>query len=119
MLRALVAILALSFSLVAGACWRAEGRLSVDGESWKFDQKIEHNKEYSIPLGTFILSFTVAPVKGGTNLLRYKVEEKKGLTRTMVTVGEDEIRDDSSREIYAKGEEGQPHSIINLKLSNI
>jgi hypothetical protein len=46
MLKNIFSIFLLSFSLNAFACWKAEGTLAVDGESWKLNQKIEHNKEY-------------------------------------------------------------------------
>lgn len=118
MLTKFLTIAFLTFSLNAFACWKVEGSLSVDGESWKLNQKIEHNKEYIFPMGTFILKMTVKP--GKTQKLVYVVQEKKGTTLTLVTKGEEEeIKVGESRDIYAKGEEGQPNSIITVKLTNI
>ncbi len=118
MLKNIFSIFLLSFSLNAFACWKGEGTLAVDGESWKLNQKIEHNKEYVFPMGTFILKILVKP--GKTQTLVYEVQEKKGINLTLVTKGEEEeIKVGETKEIYAKGEEGQPNSIITIKLTNI
>lgn len=114
----IILIALLLWTLPALACWRAQGSLAVDGETWKFDQKIEHNKEYLFPMGTFTLKFTVKKKKG-TNTFVYVVQEKKGLTLTNVTMGDEEVETGKDREIYAKGLEGQPNSIITIKLLNI
>lgn len=119
MLKQIFIISSLLFSLSAFACWKAKGSFAVDGETWKLSQKFEHNKTYSLPMGTFILNLTVKPLKGGMNNLVYTVHEKKGAKLTLVTQGEEEIKDNTDREIYAKGEEGQPNSIIIIKLNHI
>lgn len=108
----------LTLSLNAFACWKVEGSLAVDGETWKINQKFEHNKEYILPMGPFILKMTIKP--GKTQTINYVVQEKKGTVLTLVTKGtEDEIKVGEARDIYAKGEEGQPNSIIIVKLTNI
>ncbi len=105
-------------SLNAFACWKVDGSLAVDGETWKINQKFEHNKEYILPMGPFILKMKIKP--GKTQTLNYIVQEKKGTTLILVTQGlEDDLKVGESRDIYAKGEEGQPNSIITVKLSNI
>lgn len=118
MLIKLFTILILTFSLSALACWKVEGSLAVDGETWKLNQKIEHGKEYIFPMGTFILKMTFKSGKNPT--LVYVVQEKKGTKLTLVTQGEEEeLKVGESRDVYAKGEEGQPNSIITVKLTNI
>jgi hypothetical protein len=106
-------------SLNAYACWKVEGSLAVDGETWKINQKFEHNKEYILPMGPFILKMLIKSGKK-TQTLNYVVQEKKGTVLSLVTQGtEDDIKVGESRDIYAKGEEGLPNSIIIVKLTNI
>ena len=109
-------IVALLFSLSAMACWKVEGSLGVDGETYKIDQKIEHNKEYIFTMGVFIFKMTIVPGKTKTYTLRYVVQEKKGTTLTLITSGEDEVTEAALKEIFAKGEPNQPNTIITLKL---
>ena len=116
----LISILSLFISLNAFACWKVEGSFAVDGETWKIDQKFNHGQTYSLPMGTFIVHLKLKPQKKDGSTLEYKVQEKKGNSLTLVTQGEEEdIKEGSSREIFAKGEEGQPNSIIILKLKQI
>lgn len=108
----------ISFS--AFACWKVEGTFAVDGETWKLNNKFEHNKEYIFPMGTFIVKLTMKPGKDQKQTLLYTVQEKKGATLTLVTQGEERgIKVGRDTEIFAKGEEGQPNSIITVKLTNI
>lgn len=100
------------------ACWKVEGSFAVDGETWKINQKFDHNKEYVMPMGPYIVKMTVKP--GKTQTLVYVVQEKKGTNLVLVTKGEEEeIKAGQSRDIFAKGEEGQPNSIITVKLTDI
>lgn len=118
MLIKFLTLLFLAFSLNAFACWKVEGSLAVDGETWKLNQKFDHNKDYIFPMGPFILKMTIKP--GKTQTLVYVVQEKKGTSLTLITQGEEEeIKVGESRDIYAKGEKGQPNSIITVKLTNI
>ena len=119
MLKTFIALATLLLSLAAFACWKAEGSFAVDGETWKINQKFDHNKDYSLPMGTFILNLKLVPLKGGMNNLLYSVHEKKGAKLTLVTKGEEEIKENTDREIFAKGEEGQPNSIITIKLKQL
>lgn len=119
MLKILASFLTL-FSLSAFACWHVDGSLAVDGEVFKFNQKVEHKKEYLFPLGNFILKFTLYPQDKKNTMMRYVVQEKKGLKLLNVTTGEEEnIKENIKRDIFAKGEEGQPNSIITVKLKHI
>ena len=105
-------------SLNAFACLKVDGSLAIDGETWKINQKFEHNKEYIFPMGPFILKMTIKP--GKTQTLNYVVQEKKGTSLILVTRGsENDLKISESRDIYAKGEEGQPNSIITVELTNI
>jgi len=119
MLRTFFILATLFFSLSALACWRAEGNFAVDGETYKFNQKIEHNKEYTFPNSNFILSMTVKPVSKTESLVNYKIEEKKGLKLVLITSGKEEVKNEKQSDIFAKGEEGQPNSIISIKLNKI
>lgn len=115
-------IFALFITLPSFACTNlfVEGKLAVDGQTWKFNQKLRGiGKEDSFQVGPYIVAMTfVYPDK--SYLMRYKVEEKKGTSLTMITNGEeDEIELNKSRDIMAKGLEGQPNSIITIKLKDI
>jgi hypothetical protein len=97
-----------------------EGSFAVDGETWKIDNKVEHNKEHIFPAGNFIVRLTVKPQDKKLNSLSWTVHERKANSLVLVTKGtEEDIEAGKSREIYAKGEEGQPNSIIIVKLTNI
>lgn len=120
MLRKILVLSLLTFSFNAFACWQVDGSLAVDGETFKFNQKIEHKKEYLFPLGNFILRFTLYQVDKNNSTMKYVVEEKKNLKLQLITKGEEEnIKENVKRDIFAKGEEGQPNSIITVKLRNI
>lgn len=119
MLKKIIPLLFLLTSLEAFACWRAKGSFAVDGETWKIDHKFDHGKEYIFPMGSFILKMTVKPGKTNQDLV-FVVQEKKGTSLVLVTKGvEENIEVNKSRDIYAKGEEGQPNSIITIKLTKI
>lgn len=115
----IILCLALFFSLSAQACWKVDGSFAVDGETWKINQKFEHDKDYMFPMGEFILKLNIGATKNKKNNLQYYVQEKKGTTLTLVTKGEEEIEIEKTKEIFAKGEEGQPNSILILKMINI
>jgi hypothetical protein len=119
MLKMIFTILLFAFTLSAFACWKVEGQLSVDGESFKIHQKVDHKKEYLFPLGTFILKMTFDIDQEKNQIVRYALHEKKGTTQTFVTKGEEILTKNKSNDIYAKGETGQPNSIITLKLIDI
>lgn len=120
MLVRIFSLFILAFSLEAFACWQVDGSLAVDGETFKFNQKVEHKKEYAFPLGNFILRFTLNPVDKVNTTMNYIVEDKKNLKLVLITKGEEEgIKEKVSRDIFAKGEEGQPNSIITIKLRKI
>jgi hypothetical protein len=121
MLKKLFCLLLLLLSFNALACWKVDGSFAVDGDTWKINNKFEHDKEYIFPMGTFILKLKIKPGKEKEKqTLLYTVHEKKGITLTLVTQGEEEgIKVGESRDVFAKGEEGQPNSIITVKLTNI
>jgi hypothetical protein len=120
MLKKLFILTLLSFSLSAFACWKVEGSFAVDGDTWKINQKFNHGQEYSFPMGTFILTMKFRSEKDKSQTLLYKVQEKKGTTLTLVTEGEEEaLKVGETRDVYAKGKEGQPNSIITVKLTDI
>ncbi len=110
----------ISFPALACSNLFVEGSLAVDGQTWKFGHKLRGiGKEDSFQAGPYLIAMTyVYPDTG--YVVRYKVEEKKGTTLTLITKGEeDEIELNKTREIMAKGETGQPNSIIILKLKDI
>lgn len=120
MLKKLFILSLLLLSTHALACWKVEGSFAADGETWKINNKFDHNKEYAFPMGPFILRMTLKPEKDNTQSLTYTVHEKKGTTLTLVTQGEEKgIRPNTTKDIFASGEEGQPNTIITIKLTNI
>ena len=114
-----LALIVLFLSMNTFACWKMEGSLGVDGETWKLNQKMDHDKEYSFPMGTFILNLKVASGKKKTHTVQYSVWEKKGSKIVLITKGSEELEEEKSKDIYAKGEPQQPNSIITLKLNHI
>lgn len=120
MLKKLFIMSLLLLSVNVFACWKVEGSFAVDGDTWKINNKFDHEKDYSFPMGTFILTMKIKSEKDKSKTLVYKVQEKKGTTLTLVTEGEEEaIKVGESRDVYAKGKEGQPNSIITVKLTEI
>ena len=105
------------YSLSVFACWKVDGQFAADGETFKFSQRFEHDKEYSLPLGTFILNLTIKKSDNKFKTLVYTVSEKKQGRLILVSKGEEEIEEKKSNDIYAKGEPGQPNTIITLKLN--
>lgn len=101
----------------AWACWSIDLNLGIDGEDYKFQQKIDHDKKYAFPLGPYILNLKLIKNKNKMINFEYKLEERKEKKLILITQGEEEIAINVKKEIYAKGEENQPHSIITLKLS--
>ena len=122
MLKTLFLFFVMCVSAQAFACWKVEGSVAIDGETFKIHQKVDHDKEYIMPVGTFIFKMKVSQGKDTKNkkhTLTYSIEEKKNTTLTLVTRGTEMIKEETTEEIYSKGEEGQPHSIITIKLNNI
>nr|AIA17975.1 Unknown Function [uncultured bacterium] len=116
MLKFIFAML-ITFPALACSGFQVDGKLSVDGQTWKFSRKFHLGTEEMIPAGPYIIAMTYTYPENGYRV-RYKIEEKKGITLTMVTRGEDdEIEMNKTRDIMAKGETGQPNSIITIKLS--
>lgn len=119
MLKITTVLLFMIYSLSALACWKVQGTLAVDGEVWKINQKINHDKEYGFPMGPFIYKMTISKGEGKKHKVVYKLEEKKGLKLELITFGSDEVEPGNRREIFAKGEKGQPNTIITLKIQDI
>lgn len=119
MLKTLTFISLLVFAANAFACWKVEGDLSVDGETWRINQKFDHGKTYSFPMGSFILDLSLSPQKEEMARLKFTLHEKKGINRKLVTKGEELLTVGKLKEVYARGEAGQPHSIISIKITNI
>lgn len=122
MLRNILITTSLFFSLHALACWKLEGTVGIDGETYKLNQKVDHDKEYIIPMGSFIFKMTVLTNKENKKFkdIKYAVQEKKGTNLILVTKGEEkEIEVGKTKEIYAKGEDGQPHTVLTINLLDI
>ena len=115
----LIALLLALLSFSAFACWKVEGTLGIDGETFKFSQKFEHGKEYSFPMGSLILNLSFNTGKQKIHTLSYAVFEKKGLKLNFITKGDEEVTENTTKEIFAKGEENQPNSILTLNLKHI
>lgn len=93
----------------------------MDGEDLRISQKTELGKEYSLPFQGFILSFALHPIPKSSKSFnfKYKVEERAKKSLEMVSLGEEEINIGEKRQIYAKGLERKPNSILDLKLTEI
>lgn len=120
MLKNFLALFLCLFSVSAFACWKVTGSFAVDGETWKFENKVEHNKEYIFPVGNYHVKLTFRPQDKKLVTLTYAVEERKDKKLVLITKGEEvDLKAGEHRDIFAKGEEGQPNSIITVKLTNI
>ena len=52
-------------------------------------------------------------------MLKYKVNHKKETTLLLISEGEEELKEGKIQDIYVKGQNGYPHSIISIKLNHI
>jgi hypothetical protein len=96
-----------------------EGKLAVDGQTWKFNRKFHLGQEEIVPAGPYIVSMTFTYPENGYRA-KYKIEEKKAASLVLITKGdEDDIVIGKSRDIFARGETGQPNSIITVQLKEI
>lgn len=104
-------------SFNAFADWQTELTLGIDGETFASEKMILVNaKESSIPLGRYLLKLTITKSKEDKFLeVSYALSEKTKL----VAKGKDEIEDRPTNEIFAKGEKGQPNTIITLKMKSL
>ena len=110
------------FSVNAFAYWQTEVALGIDGQTWRIENaKIEEGKEVAIALGNYVLKMTIkkSTQEAGLDIL-YTVHEKKGAKLILVNKGDDILEiGQKMNEIFAKGESGQPSSIITLKMKKI
>ncbi len=107
------------FSFKAIACWELKGSIAIDGETFTIQQKVNHAKDYSFPIGTFIFNLKIITGKAKAHTLTYSLFEKKQAKLILVTNGEEEILEQKTKEIFAKGESGQPNSILTFILNHI
>jgi antitoxin component YwqK of YwqJK toxin-antitoxin module len=115
----LLIIIIFLFSVQASACWELKGTIAVDGETFTIQQKVNHAKDYSFPFGTFIFNFKIITGKAKNHTITYSLVEKKQAKLNLITTGEDEISEQKKKEIYAKGEQGQPNTIFTFFLKHI
>lgn len=108
-----------SFPALACLGVNVDGKVAVDGQTWKINQTFTFGREQSVRMGPYILSMTLSHSKTDFRV-KYKLEEKKENRLLTVTRGEEtEIDLNTPRDIMAKGVEGQPNSIITLTLRDI
>ncbi|MFL5783061.1 MAG: hypothetical protein ACJ76H_00545 [Bacteriovoracaceae bacterium] len=109
----------ITFPALACSGFLVEGKLSVDGQNWKFNRKFKLGQEEMVPAGPYIVSMTFTYPENGYRA-KYKIEEKKGTSLVLITRGEeDDLVTGKSRDIFARGETGQPNSIITVQLKEI
>lgn len=113
-------LLMLMFSLSSWANWHAEVALGIDGETWKIEREtFQDGKEGTLDIGNYVLKMTLKKTKEPNEVdLKYTVHEKKGEKLTLINKGQDTLNEKKTNDIYAKGEPGQPHSIITIKFQN-
>lgn len=107
----------LTFPAMSMTQWKADLGLSIDGENLK-REKIVFNpgKENTIELSRYQLKLSLQKNKqeGGVDVT-YSLQEKKAKDMVIIARGTENIDDSKAAEIYAKGETGQPNSIITFK----
>lgn len=116
MMKALI-LTFLVFPLLSFAQWKTDLSLSIDGETWKKAQvELNQDKESVIDFSRHQLKLSLQRNKqeGGVDVA-YLIQAKG--TKGVVTIakGTENIDDSKASEIYAKGEPGQPNSIITFK----
>lgn len=91
--------LALALSLIsfsALACWNLKADLQTGSDKVSFNQKMEHDKTYSIPAGPYVFHIKMPsqknyppkiPGKPGAHLVLITVEEKQGMSISQVAAG--------------------------------
>jgi hypothetical protein len=119
MLKSFLILFLITLSSTAFGCWSLSGSFSIDGETWKIHNKLEHNQDYILPAGNFILKLSIQKPTKGINTLSYLLHEKKGTRLIVVSKGREDFETDKLVNFFLKGEEGQPNSIITMKLTNI
>jgi hypothetical protein len=121
MLKSILIFILVLLSLPTLACLRIEGKVGVDGQTYKLDQKLDLNQEYNMAMGSFLFAFRLGPDPKVMNqyIFKYRLEERKNNKLVKVSEGDEEVGTTRSHEIFAKGEEGQPNSIITVKFSEI
>lgn len=103
------------FPLVAFANWKADVTLAVDGET--FESKalaFSSGNVLNVKLGTYSVKLTLKEIKGEKNLDVTYLVEQTSPKPVLVNKGSDLIGSSGSNDIYAKGETGQPNTIITL-----
>lgn len=106
-------MLALNLQL-AQAGRQIKGEVSVDGEDLPFQQEVQLEKEYSLTLKSYTLNFTIFPAKDKDKFkLNYTLKEKN----VFITIGTDTLTMSKAKRIYAKGEQGQPNTILTFHLN--
>lgn len=104
------------FPLLSFADWKADVSLAVDGETFEAkDVTLKNGKETLSKVGDYSLKLTLKEIKNEKNLDVTYVVEQKSPKYILVNKGSDLIGATGSNDIYAKGEAGQPNTIITLK----
>ncbi len=108
-------------SLPTWACWSLQGSYAVDGQSWKFSNKVDHHQDYLFSTGPYHIKIRLEPGEIKKSLtVTYEIHERKADKLILVTKGEEEeVIPSRQTEIFAKGEAGQPNTILTLRLRNI
>jgi hypothetical protein len=121
MLKIIISILLVIAALPAFGCWNLQGSYAIDGETYQFANKVDPNKDYLFPAGAFHIKLRlVQHEKKETITLFYEIQERKASKLVLVTKGEEEdILLLRQTDVFAKGELGQPNSILTLKLTHI
>jgi hypothetical protein len=121
MLKHVVVIFTLMYAFPLLACWNLQGSYAVDGETYKFSNKVEHNKDYLFTAGAYHIKLRFIPLeKKETLSLSYEIQERKMSGLVLVTKGQEEdVLISKQTDVFAKGEPGQPNTILSFKLTQI
>jgi hypothetical protein len=86
----------LLFSFNAVACWKMQATISINDDVVKINQKVDHDKTYSFPVGKHIFHVKIPSKfeipanikdKKDVHTIEIGVQEKKGITLSEITEG--------------------------------
>jgi hypothetical protein len=118
-LKNFLCLILITFSFKAWSCWKVSGTIAVDGQNWDFTQsKMESGKTISFPLGPYIFNLTGYPKKDLPIKFEYELLEKQGSSLVAVTQGSEIVKPEKKSDILARGNSGQPHTIITILFSH-
>ena len=115
-------------SLPLWACWRMEGKITVNGKEISLNQKILHDKPYSFQNDKMIVNIKMPSkfdlpkeIAGQKNFHMVKIEfiEKDGIKMREPSRGEMIVKTNSPAVMTIGDRESKELTIVEIKIQNI